>query len=410
MRILHVTPTYSPCVGGAERTLRAVSERLVARGHQVTVFAVNGATQREIMSPDGGSLPEHETINGVTVRRFPPEGRATRAFRQWTKIPGAWRSSALVLREGVGMIGRRPSPLPMLAAVLRAEADVVTAMNWVFPPAYAGHLARRVRTFPLVGIPLLHVARPWAESPSFPPMLAACDGLIANTRAEEEFMVARGGRHVVVAGTGITPEDFARPDGGMIRRRLGLGDWPVVGFVGRQDRLKGALTLIEAMRDVWRSTPEARLLLAGQSAHRSREVNDRLTALSPDERARVALFDDFQDEEIAHITDACTLVAMPSVEEAFGIAYLEGWMCGKPVIGARIPSTACVIDDGGDGLLVEPFNVAELSKSILALLGDASLRDRMGAAGRAKTLENHTWDAVTDRWERMFNRLFSPRS
>ena len=71
-------------------------------------------------------------------------------------------------------------------------ADVVTGVNWVFPAAYACHLARRVRTFPLVGFPILHIARPWADSPSFPPMLAACDALIANTGAEAEFMTARG--------------------------------------------------------------------------------------------------------------------------------------------------------------------------------------------------------------------------
>ena len=390
--------------------LREVSERLVARGHQVTVFAVNGATQREIMSPGGGTLPERDTINGVSVRRFPPEGLVTKAFRQWTRIPGAWRTSAIVLREGVGLVGRRPSPLPMLPAILGVEADVVTAMNWVFPPAYACHLARRMKRFPLVGIPILHVARPWAESSFFPPMLAACDALLATTHAEEEFMVARGGRNVMVAGTGVEPEDFARPDGALIRRRLGLGDGPVIGFVGRQDRNKGTMTLIEAMREVWRSVPEARLLLAGQSAHRSREVNEQLAALPDGDRGRVALLDDFPDGEIAHITDACTIVAMPSVEEGFGIAYLEGWMCGRPVIGARIASTKCVIEEGVNGLLVEPFEVAELTSAILKLLGDSKLRDRMGAAGRARTLARHTWDAVTDRWEATFSSLVSPRS
>ena len=385
--------------------LRAVSERLIERGHQVTVFAVNGATQRELTLPDGGALPDHEIINGVEVRRFPPEDFATRAFRWWTNLPGGWRSSALVLREGVGMVRRRPGPLPMLPALLRARADVVTGMNWVFPLAYASHLMRRVRKVPLVGIPLLHISRPWADSPSFRPMMATCDGLIASTAAEAEFLLARGGRNTTVGGTGISPGDFARPDGGMIRRRLGLGDGPVIGFIGRQDRGKGTVTLVEAMRDVWRSVPDARLLLAGQSAHRSGEVNDALAALPPDLHARVALLDDFPDDEIAHIADACSVVAMPSVEEGFGIAYLEGWMCGKPVIGARIPSTACVISDGIDGLMVAPFDVAELSRAILRLIGDPSLRDRLGTAGRARTLANHTWDAVTDRWENAFKQV-----
>jgi len=363
------------------------------------VFAVNAANQRELMHPLGGSLPERETINGVTVRRFPPEGLATRAFRAWTDVPGGWRTSTLLFGEGVRLIRRRPGPLPMLRALLRADVDVVTSVNWVFAPGYAAHLAHRRKKFALVGVPIFHISRSWAESDVYPPMLAACDTVIANTKAEAEFVLARGARHVVLGGTGIVPEDFARPDGSAIRRRLGLGDSPVVRFIGRQDRLKGAITLLEVMRLVWSSVPDAKLLFAGQSAHRARDLDEQLEALPPADRARVALYDDFGDGEIADLSHACDMIVMPSVEEGFGIAYLEGWMSGRPVIGARISTTQCVIDEGVDGLLVEPFNVEELSRGILTLLGDRSLRERMGATGRAKTLANHTWEAVTDRWE-----------
>jgi glycosyltransferase involved in cell wall biosynthesis len=405
LRILHVTPTYAPCVGGAERKLRAISERLVARGHEVTVFAVNAANHRELMSPAGGSLPPRETLNGVAVHRFPPENLATRALRAWSNVPGGWYTASLLLREGLPMMRRRPGPLPMLRAVSRAEVDIVTSVNWVFAPGYAGHLARRRRRFALVGVPIFHVARPWALSDVFPPMLAGCDAVFANTKVEEEFILARGARRVMVTGTGVAPEDFTHPDGRGIRARMGPGDHPVVGFIGRQDRNKGALTLLESMRHVWRTGLEARLLFAGQSAHRARDLEEQVGMLPAEQRARVAFHDDFADDEIAHITDACDIVVMPSVEEGFGMAYLEGWMCGKPVIGGRIPSTRCVIDDGVDGLLVEPFDAEELSRAIVRLLSDPALRARMGAAGRAKTLACHTWDAVTDRWEEAFRQV-----
>ena len=411
MRILHVTPAYAPYVGGAERHLRAVSERLVVRGHEVSVFAVNGATLPEVTSSSGGTLPASETINGVTVHRFPPEDWMTRAYHVWTNLPGGWRTSTHFLGRGVGMLRGLPSPLPMLPALLRAKADIVTSMNWSNPQAYACHLARRMRRFPLVGIPLLHTASPWAQNEIFQPMLARCDAVVANTRAEEEFVAARGARNVIVGGAGITPEDFAHPDGGAIRRKFGLGDGSVVGMIGRQERQKGAITLLEAMRDVWRTAPAARLLFAGPSAHRSMEFSESLAALTGEERSRVTLVNDFADDEIANVADACDLIAMPSKEEGFGIVYLEGWMCGKPVIGGRIPSTACVIEEGVDGLLVEPLNAAELSRAILTLIADPSLRARLGAAGRVKTLANHTWDAVTDRWERAFMQvLSSPQS
>ena len=239
-------------------------------------------------------------------------------------------------------------------------------------------------------------------------MLASCDMVLTNTVAEEEFVRARGARNVVVGGTGIVPDHFTHRDGGLVRRRLGLGDDPVVGFIGRQDRFKGALALVEAMQVVWRTAPSARLLFAGQSAHRSQEMNDQLAALPAGERARVSMMDDFADSELANLADACDIVVLPSVEEGFGIVYLEGWMCGKPVIGARIASTGCVIDDGVDGLLAEPLDVPDLARCILTLLADPELRARMGAAGRAKTLAHYTWDAVTDRWENALRSVAAP--
>jgi glycosyltransferase involved in cell wall biosynthesis len=379
--------------------LQAVSERLVARGHLVSVFAVNGATQGEVISVSGGSLAPRETINGVLVRRFPPEDRATRLMRGLTDLPGGWRSARSVLGDGVGAVRRRPGPLPFLPQLLRAEVDVVTTVNWVWAPAYAGHLARRFRRFRLIGVPILHIARPWADSTTFRPMLAQCDLVLASTTADADFMRERGARHTVVTGMGVDPAAYTSPDGSALRARFPLGDGPVVGFVGRQDRHKGAVTLLEAMAVVWERFPEARLLLAGQSAHRSDEMRQALEALPDQARVRVHLLDDFADAEAPGIVAACDVVTVPSVEEGFGLVYLEAWMAGKPVIGARIPSTRCVIAEGVDGLLAEPLDAADLARCLLDLLRDPARRERMGAAGREKTLANFTWDAVTDRWE-----------
>ena len=80
-------------------------------------------------------------------------------------------------------------------------------------------------------------------------------------------------------------------------------------------------------------------------------------------------------------------------------------MCRKPVIGARIGSSKCVIKEGKDGLLVTPSNPEELAEAIILLLNDRELRQRMGEAGRAKALANFTWDRVTDRVETVYQGL-----
>ncbi len=64
MRILQVTPSYHPLIGGMERHVQTVSETLAQLGHEITVATV----------AHDNRLPRHETIKGVNVRRFPGIG------------------------------------------------------------------------------------------------------------------------------------------------------------------------------------------------------------------------------------------------------------------------------------------------------------------------------------------------
>ena len=64
-----------------------------------------------------------------------------------------------------------------------------------------------------------------------------------------------------------------------------------------------------------------------------------------------------------------------------------------------------MIKEGEDGLLVTPGKAEELAEAIILLLNDRELRQRMGEAGRAKTLANFTWDRVTDRVEKVYHDL-----
>ena len=89
MHIVHVSPSYAPCVGGAERLLQNVSERLVDRGHSVTVLTFDCATMRDFNSPRGAGLPRRETLNGVQIIRLSPvEGAVSRLHQWWLRQRG----------------------------------------------------------------------------------------------------------------------------------------------------------------------------------------------------------------------------------------------------------------------------------------------------------------------------------
>ena len=404
MRILHVTPHYYPALGGAETYTKEISERLAQRGHDVTVLTINNRER----------LPEAERINGVDVVRFRPPGRLHDLFTHVLRIPGALQ----LLRFAVGMdkvqmCATSPYGLHAFRLSVRSKPDVVTVLNWYggWLP-YQACLARKIRTFALVGVPFFHTECSWSHAEVFGEIVDGCDAVMAVTEHEEDFIGQRSSRdNAHVVGVGVDPSQFTNADGRQLRTRHGIGDAPLVGYVGFMSASKGVATVIQAMRKVWQTEPTVRLLLAGGGFPAGSTPHDKISQafadLSDVERSRIIMLGRFDESDKASIFDALDVFAMPSVAESFGIAYLEAWMRRKAVIGARIPSSECVIEHGVDGLLVAPWDADDLAGSILSLLSDRALREKMGRLGYAKTMTSFTWDKVTDKIEHIYTKAYA---
>ncbi len=75
---------------------------------------------------------------------------------------------------------------------------------------------------------------------------------------------------------------------------------------------------------------------------------------------------------------------------------LEAMASGRPIVASRIPGYAEVLQDGSEGILVEPRSSAALAEGLIRLLGDAELRRAMGERGRAKAAA-YDWSHVAVR-------------
>jgi glycosyltransferase involved in cell wall biosynthesis len=412
MRIFHVTPLYFPSYGGGELHVQKISEGLAARGHEVTVLTANVRNIWELGVGVCGGLLDVEVIGAVKVRRFRPDGGMLgAALENWhSHVRGGYRSLSLLLgKEGLELFLGKPSLVQLIPHLVTARADIVASANWYWPPAYHAYLARKLRRFTSVGIPLFHTAEIWCKRPIYKKMLANCDAVIVNTVYEADFVRVLAGVRAAVIGVGVDPSAFEHSDGRKIRARYGLGNHPVVGFVGRSAPNKGAILLLQAMRTVWEWNREVRLVLAGPRAGRKKEVETLIEGLTEFERERIVMIDDFPETDKASIYDSFDVFVLPSLGESFGIAYLEAWMCRKPVIGARIGPTQCVIDEGLDGLLVDPTDPQDTARSIIELLLDREKRERMGKSGYAKTVAQFTWDRVTDKIEKLYLELLAAK-
>jgi glycogen synthase len=413
MRIIHISPAYYPVLGGAELHLKELSEGLASRGHDVTVLTVNARNSWDLFRGVHGDLAETEVINGVKVVRFDPNGKTLGSWmRQWLQLPGGWRSLKFLFGEdGLEMLAAQPQPVQLIPYLVRSRADIVMAMNWYWSPAYYTYLAKQLRDFVFVGIPLFHTAEAWCQRPIYRKLLTASSAIVANTAHEEQFARAHGARRVEVGGVGVYPGGFASRNGAAIRARYGIGSEPVVGFVGRQEVNKGLVQLVHAMKIVWRWNAEVRLIIAGHQSteHQGLAVQSAIEQLTGSEQCRLVRISQFEEAEKPSLYDAFDVFALPSIGESFGIAYLEAWMCEKPVIGLRIGPTQCVIDEGVDGLLVIPNDADDLAKKIIELLSDRKKRESLGKNGHNKTISQFTWDKVTDKVEKLYLELIATK-
>lgn len=101
-----------------------------------------------------------------------------------------------------------------------------------------------------------------------------------------------------------------------------------------------------------------------------------------------------------------SIFAFASRFEGFGMVLIEAMACGLPVISFDCPcGPRDIIFDNEDGLLVQNGDVNSYVCKLSLLMDDASLRQRMSAAGR-KNVERFKMDHIGDRWKKLFDGLY----
>jgi glycosyltransferase involved in cell wall biosynthesis len=193
---------------------------------------------------------------------------------------------------------------------------------------------------------------------------------------------------IEVIGPGVNPQEILGGDGGRFRERHDIRQ-PLVVVLSAMARDKGAVQVVEAVRRLWRTGCAVELALAGAILTPFRAYLDALPAR---DRERIRLLGPIGEDEKRDLLAAADIVAMPSRTDSFGIVYLEAWLYGKPVIGARAWGIDDVIADRQDGLLVPFDDASALADAIAYLLDHPAERAAMGARGERKVYQAHTWD------------------
>src|SRR5919199_1318248 len=119
---------------------------------------------------------------------------------------------------------------------------------------------------------------------------------------------------------------------------------------------------------------------------------------------RQCLFLGYQ-EEVAPFYAAFDAVILPSGNEGTPVSAIEALAAGRPVVATRVGGVPDVVREGEDGFLVDPGDVDALAERLARLAADPELRERLGAAGRARVVPRYSVERLVDDVDRLYRSL-----
>jgi glycosyltransferase involved in cell wall biosynthesis len=161
----------------------------------------------------------------------------------------------------------------------------------------------------------------------------------------------------------------------------------VIGMVGRLTEWKGQDVFLRAFARVFRGANVLAVLvgspLFGEEAYEA-SLHRLVEELDLGDQVE---FRGFRDNVWQELREMDILVHCSVRPEPFGQVVLEGMAAGVPVVATNAGGPAELITNGVDGFLTRPGDAADLARALRELAVDRDLRHRIGAAGKARSIE-----------------------
>jgi glycosyltransferase involved in cell wall biosynthesis len=374
--------------GGAELHARYVAERLA---RHVTVEVLTTCA-RDYVTWRNDLTPGQETVNGLTVRRFPvTRERDPDDFGRWSRRVFDHPHS---VRDELGWLDAEGPTSPALIEYLRQherDYDFFIFFSVRYYHAYHGVRA--------VGRKAILV--PTAERDGalglgiFPPILRGVGAIMYNSFEERALIQAVANNHDVPSVVvGVGSEIPARVDPAGFRARFRI-DGRFAIYVGRIDANKGCAELFDYFkRYVQQSGDELHLVLIGNPI------------IPIPEHPYIHHLGFVSDQDKFDALAAAELLIMPSYLESLSMVALEAWALGVPVlVNAKcdVLKGQCLRSNGG--LYYENFS--EFVGTMRALSESRTLAAALGSNGREYFRRHYTWPIVERKYLDMIERLSS---
>ena len=295
-------------------------------------------------------------------------------------------------------------------------ADVVHANYWL--SGVAGHSIKHELDIPLVTT--FHtLARVKAEGGDPEPerreraeaqIIGCADAICVSCDEEEDQFRRLYGNPpglVEIVAPGVEHAFFTPGDKRGARFALGMGEGPVLLFVGRIQPLKGVDVAVRALAALNRR--DASLYVVGGASGLEGDtevirVNALISELGLTQQVH------FVEPQAHHMLStyyrAADAVWVPSRSESFGLVALEAAACGTPVIANAVGGLLSLVDHGLTGYLVADRDPNMFAQYTAELLNNPALASAMSIAA-AERGRRYTWNFAAARLRRVYTDITS---
>jgi glycosyltransferase involved in cell wall biosynthesis len=383
MRILVLTPTFLPAVGGAELVILQIYRRLSAK-HDVRILTPY--LSKEILMNSSPNVYDH-LVNFEVQRYFDKTS--------FMKIRGH--------RVTLGLIP--PFSISAVFAIKHAlkdfEPDVIN-VHYVMPTGLAGVYAQKFGKIPTVityngrDVPGPGVPSLWKYWHQF--IGRNCQNMTFVSKYCRDVIYGCNSNkgHIIYNGVEY-PSKVSQSQKNVLRSKLNLnGNERILFSLQRLDHIKRVDVLIKSMDLILKRLPNTSMIIGGKGPDmpRLKKIAKKLGL------AEKIIFTGFIPEhEIPIYFGLADLFVFNSTYETFGMVLAEAMNYGKAVVSVKNTAICEVVDQGKTGLLVQSNDYEAFAKAASELLNDERRRKKMGRKGKEKVDKLFLWDKVALQYE-----------
>ena len=189
-----------------------------------------------------------------------------------------------------------------------------------------------------------------------------------------------------------------------IREKFGIKKGiPVIGTVGHLGAEKGHVYLLQAAKEIVNKVNSVVFIIVGDGPLR-RYLESEASALGIRENV---IFTGFR-KDIPNLLSTMDIFVLPSVIEGLPMSLLEAMSAKRAIVATKVGAIPKVINDG-NGILVEPRDVAGLENAILRLLGSEENRQRYASAGYDTVKAHFSSERMSSKYIDLYKELLADR-